>query len=89
MGKRLTRVFQSLGAEAQGARAGKKTAPIRAGNGGNMRRSSHTADRQTVDEETRLANAKVEAWIKETRQHPQEVPLEASSLTRSGRVESP
>ena len=54
-----------------------------------MRRSSHTADRQTVDEETRLANAKVEAWIKETRQHPQEVPLEASSLTRSGRVESP
>jgi hypothetical protein len=57
---------------------------LRAGNGRNMRRSSYPAERHPVDKETRLANAKVAAWIKETRHQPQEVPLEASALRRSG-----
>ena len=53
---------------------------LRAGNGGNMRRNSHPAERHPIDKETRLAHAKVAAWIKETRHQPQEVPLEASAL---------
>ncbi len=53
---------------------------MHAGNVGKMRRSSHPAKRHPVDEETRLAKAKVAAWIKETRHQPQEVPLEASAL---------
>ena len=56
---------------------------LRAGNGGNMRRNSHPAERHAIDKETRLANAKVAAWIKETRHQPQEVPLEVSALRRS------
>ena len=47
-----------------------------------MRRSSHTAERHPVDEETRLAKAKatakVAAWIKETRHQLQDVPLEGT-----------
>ena len=58
-------------------RYGSKMGGMRAGNAGNMRRSSHP------DEETRLANAKVAAWIKETRHQPQEVPSAvAAGITR-------